>query len=794
MRISIHIKLLILAMVFFFFNCTAKEPGIKDLIKSVTMISGVQDSLYVSDLFYAKDYSLTFDENENFEVDYKKSNGYVYIKPANDFEGFSFITFSHEGEKYQILIKVRKLEEVKFSFKPEKDYKFISLFGSFNSWNRENLEMKDNNNDGVYEITVPFEPGSYEYKFYGDGEEITDPNNPDKISNGMGSYNSILKIEAKESTKLFLHLLEYTGNKLSFYVETDDFSNELNKSNVFVLNENQSLNDISIDGKTISVNISSISNKGIKSIRAALSINGVTSNIQQILFVDGKPANELSNNNWYDANIYSLMIDRFNDGDTTINNPIKFDSLEWKANYMGGDLQGIINKLNDGYFDSLNINTIWISPVYDNPNEPFREYPAPHRYYSGYHGYWPISPNKVEEKFGTMDNLKELVATAHKHDIKILLDFVSNHVHEEHPYFKDHREWFGELDLPDGTKNLRRWDEYRLTTWFEPYLPSFDFPGSEEAVKEMVDNAIWWLEETNADGFRHDAVKHVPNEFWRALTKEIKEKIEIPRGVKVYQIGETFGDYNLVSSYVNNGQLSSQFNFNLYNIAQAVFIEENNSFANLDIEIKKNFDVYGPIHFMGNIMDSHDKNRYMAYADGDLTIAQWSASEEGWNDPPNVDNPSSYDKAELYYAYMFSIPGLPVVYYGSEFGMTGASDPDNRRMMRFDDQLSLNEKNMLKNVREISKLRAENSALRYGDFYTLIADENVYAYSRSDANQRVIVILNKSENQQKVSFKLPEFYNAVYLEDLANGNKYPVERDNFSVIMDGISYKYFVID
>ena len=143
---------------------------------------------------------------------------------------------------------------------------------------------------------------------------------------------------------------------------------------------------------------------------------------------------------------------------------------------------------------------------------------------------------------------------------------------------------------------------------------------------------------------------------------------------------------------------------------------------------------------------------------------------------------------------MFSIPGLPVVYYGSEFGMTGASDPDNRRMMRFDDQLSLNEKNMLKNVREISKLRAENSALRYGDFYTLIADENVYAYSRSDANQRVIVILNKSENQQKVSFKLPEFYNAVYLEDLATGNKYPVERDNFSVIMDGISYKYFVID
>ncbi len=310
----------------------------------------------------------------------------------------------------------------------------------------------------------------------------------------------------------------------------------------------------------------------------------------------------------------------------------------------------------------------------------------------------------------------------------------------------------------------------------------------------MVDNAVWWLKETGADGFRHDAVKHVPNEFWRALTKEIKEKIEIPMNVKVYQIGETFGDYDLVSSYVNNGQLSSQFNFNLYNVAQAVFINQNDSFSSLDLEIKKNFDVYGPIHYMGNIMDSHDKNRYMAYADGDLRLEQWSAIEEGWNNPPQVDNPSSYKKGELYYAYMFSIPGLPVIYYGSEFGMTGASDPDNRRMMKFGDELSEDEKEMLKNVRSISNLRLENSALRYGDFYTLYADENIYTYIRSDVNQRIVVILNKSENQQKVDLTLPEFYNTQMLKDLFSGQTYSVERNNVSVIMDGISYKYLVLE
>ena len=70
------------------------------------------------------------------------------------------------------------------------------------------------------------------------------------------------------------------------------------------------------------------------------------------------------------------------------------------------------------------------------------------------------------------------------------------------------------------------------------------------------------------------------------------------------------------------------------------------------------------------------------------TPSEWSAIEQGWNNPPMVDNPESYKKLTLYMAFMNTIPGLPVIYYGSEFGMSGASDPDNRRMMRFDDDLT----------------------------------------------------------------------------------------------------------
>ena len=103
---------------------------------------------------------------------------------------------------------------------------------------------------------------------------------------------------------------------------------------------------------------------------------------------------------------------------------------------------------------------------------------------------------------GVADPGALLVEWAHKKEIKVLLDFVSNHVHTEHPYFKEHRDWFGQLELPDGRLNLRFWDEFRLTTWFEPYLASFDYLGSEEALEEMTDIAVWWLNETGADGYR----------------------------------------------------------------------------------------------------------------------------------------------------------------------------------------------------------------------------------------------------------------------------------------------------
>ncbi|MEW5843260.1 MAG: alpha-amylase family glycosyl hydrolase [Bacteroidota bacterium] len=772
------------------------QEKIRDIIKPVNLVAGIPDSMLISDMFYSENYNAKFIPNKNVEVTYDKPSGKIYFKPDMKFSGMTLVDFSLGKYTYSIPVISRIQQKFKFTFKPAKKYNRITLFGSFNGWDRGNLPMKEVKGTGVYEVEVPLEPGRYEYKFWGDGEEIVDPNNPDKKPNGMGDFNSLFNVPEPKLGKLFLYVggkeISSDESEFSFIYVNDKDGNKIDRSNVIALINNSEVTkkDLEILGNKIELSFPKSELKGNNLLRVAVTKNGRLTNIQYVYLVDGVSENGITGSDWHDAIIYSLMIDRFSDGDKSINKPIVHDSLFAKANYMGGDFQGIINKLNEGYFDSLNINTLWISPVNDNPDQAYQESVPPHRWYSGYHGYWPISSTRVEDQFGTMDKLKELIATAHKHHIKVLLDFVANHVHELHPFFKEHPDWFGNLKLPDGRLNLRLWDEYRLTTWFEPYLPKFNYIGSQTAIDTMTSNAVWWLETTGADGFRQDAVKHITNKFWRELERKIKKEIEIPRNKKVFQIGETFGSYALTNSYVNNGQLSAQFNFNLYDTALPAFLDKKISFKTLDAEIKKSFLVYGENNLMGNIMDSHDKNRFMAFADGDLQLSQWSATEEGWNNPPEVHNPANYDKAKLYYAYMNAIPGLPVIYYGSEFGMTGASDPDNRRMMRFGNQLSPYERKMLTDVREIVKIRKENSALRHGDFLTLDADTNIYAFIRSDMNERVLVVLNKNENNESVELILPGVYKIKSAVDLMSSEKLKVESGKLKVNVKGVGYRF----
>ncbi|RKY93417.1 MAG: hypothetical protein DRQ01_04795 [Ignavibacteriae bacterium] len=772
-----------------------QKESISDLIYPINLKEGTTTKVVLSDLFYAKNYDVKFLPNNNFKVAVDEKEQTVEITPKDNFSGLDLISFILYGETFELPVKLTLKNKYLFKYKPEGNPEVVNLFGQFNGWNRQNLVMEDLDGDGEYEITIPLDPGRYEYKYFVDGEELVDPANPVIVPNGMGGFNSVIIIEKTDADNNYLHLLNYEERNdtfsYQFYYEsmTEDL---ITLDEIVALIDNSKIKpeNIKLDGNHINLIFNSDELKGNKTIRVAVSKDGKATNFQSVRLEDGKPLGEQPFNNWGDAIIYSIMIDRFCDGDSTNNNPVVHSKLSFQANYQGGDLQGIIDKLEDGYFYSLGVNTFWISPVVDNTNEAYEEYPPPHRYFTGYHGYWPISATKVEEHFGDMKLLKEFVDTAHKHGMKVLLDYVSNHVHEEHPFRKENREWFGVLELPDGRKNLRLFDEQRLTTWFEPYMPSFDYGSSKEALDKMTDNAVWWLKETGADGFRHDAVKHVPNKFWRTLTKKINEQI---KDKVVYQVGETFGSIDLISSYVSNGQLNSQFNFNLFDVALPVFLYSENSFELLDLQMQKTFSVYGVNHLMANIMDSHDKIRYMAYADGDIELNSNDAKELGWTNPPKVDRESSYKKLQLHLAYILSIPGVPVIYYGDEIGMTGAADPDNRRMMRFDDEINSSEAESLKEVSRLINLRNDHSALRQGDFYTLMANESIYAYIRSNFKERVLIVLNKRDDKQTIELNFPSVYKLQNIVDLSNGESFEITNDQLSIDIPAIGWKMFVL-
>jgi glycosidase len=765
-------------------GCQVPPPqvsAIRDLIQPVQLVAGKPDTLLLSDLFYAEDYNVQFTPNPLVEFSVDTVGRKLVLIPSDRAEGLTLLMFRHGNGAYQLPLFIKRLQKVAFRYAPKGAETSVFLMGSFNSWNRTNLPMTFVN--GAFECTLSLDAGRYEYKFVANGTEVIDEKNPVKQPNGFGGYNSIIDVQSPNAKRTHLHPIETRVRndmtELHFIYEGD--STKLLTSEIIALQSNQSVppQQLQIIEHRLIVKLKQRDLVGEKVVRVAVSKGSNVTPIQTVYLLNGRPKGSetiapfaskspVKAWQWRDAVMYSILIDRFANGDSTNDRPVTHDSLFAPANWNGGDFAGILQKLDEGYFDSLGVNVLWLSPVNRSTDSAFREYPPPHRYYTGYHGYWTTHHEEIESRFGSMADLKRLVAKAHSRGMKVILDFVANHTHIEHPFFQQHPDWFGTLNLPDGRKNLRLWDEYRLTTWFEPYLPSFDY-SKPEPLKAMTDNAIWWLKQTGIDGFRHDAVKHIPNEFWRELTRKIKSGIEVPQKRRIYQIGETFGSYDLIKSYVSNGQLDAQFNFNLYDVAVYTFASPEGSFTTLATELERTHRTYSTSHLMGNIMDSHDKVRFPALAEADIRFDENSA-ERAWKNPPKIDDEKTYQKVKLYQAYLHTIPGVPVVYYGDELAMTGASDPDNRRMMRFGNSVSDAEKSVFAEVRRLIQLRNTHSALRYGDFQTLFASKDVLAYLRSDLNERILIVLNKSDSPQNVSVKFPSFYYAKKVTDLQTSN------------------------
>ena len=584
------------------------------------------------------------------------------------------------------------------------------------------------------------------------------------------------------------------GSYMSTMWETEGrigvFANKSVKGAVAVW-QNNVIEDVLVDGALISVAIPAEAkhfDRSVVRIFAASEtgrFNDVLVPLQRGVVVTN--ADDIRRTDHQSQILYSLMIDRFNNGNTAndwkINSPEVLD----KVDYQGGDLAGITAKINDGFFQDLGITTIWISPITQNPYDAWGQNVNPDTKFSGYHGYWPIYSTVVDKRFGTEDELREMLSTAHGSNMNVILDYVANHLHINSPVLQEHPDWTTNLILPDGRENIALWDEQRLTTWFDKHIPTLDLE-REEVCEPMTDSALHWVKNFEFDGYRHDACKHIPLNYWRMLTHKMKSAMPERN---MWQIGETYGSVELIGSYVKSGMIDSQFDFNLYHNSRDVIVDDGRSMRLIAATVEESEAAYGSHHTMGNITGNHDKPRFISLAGGDMPLWGIDDKAEGWHREVVVgDMDKGHAGLQLLKAIITTVPGVPCIYQGDEYGVPGANDPDNRDMMTFEGYNDYQMKEYAQ-TQALLKYRRSSMPLMYGDFRTLYVDDEAWVFLRHYMGEWAVVAMNVRGTEKRIEVVMPEI---VECEDVKvaiateGANVEMIERGSMVVTLPAYGY------
>jgi glycosidase len=448
---------------------------------------------------------------------------------------------------------------------------------------------------------------------------------------------------------------------------------------------------------------------------------------------------------WRDSIIYFIFVDRFYNGDLSNDGPI---GVEFMADWQGGDWAGIMHKIDEGYFNDLGVNTLWLTVPMDNTNDSGLGTDG--YLYSAYHGYWPADLDATEEHFGTMAELQDLVALAHAHDLKVIIDYAMNHVHISAPIYQQNPDWFWPNDNGQGGDCVCGggcgWDGAEgRRCWFTPYLPDFNFTNAA-AREYSVNNALQWVFDTGADGFRLDAVKHIEDEWLLDVRARVSAEVEAVTGEHFYMVGETFtGDRDLIAYYVKPSMLDGQFDFPLrMEIANKLLMRYGNM-SDLAAFMDSNDNYYGA-GIMSTFIGNHDIPRVIHLAE-DVPVwnSEWTdGKDQAWGNIPLPGNIAPFERMALGFTVILTIPGAPLIYYGDEVGMPGAGDPDNRRFMQWDGY-SAGQELLLDHVITLNAIRAEHAPLRRGNRTTLSADADTFVYQMSSGGERVVVALNRAD-------------------------------------------------
>ncbi len=413
--------------------------------------------------------------------------------------------------------------------------------------------------------------------------------------------------------------------------------------------------------------------------------------------VFGFYVDEHSTPNWLkESVIYQVFVDRF------APDPYKeFLNPEDRSGIYGGTINGLISKLD--YLSELGVTCLWLTPIFPS---------------SSHHGYDPKAHNTIEPRLGSEDDWDELVSQCQKRNLRIILDYVANHISHEHPAFLEAQ---GEQDSPT-------YDWFHFREWPDSYDCFFDVPEQPEVdsdhpqVREyLINSACQWLKR-GCSGFRLDYAHGVTHAFWSDFRH--KTRLVDPESIT---IGEVTSSPDLVRSYA--GRMDGCLDFKLLELLRGFFVFNTLSVSQFAKALDQHFTYFANRLLLSSFLDNHDMNRFLWVVNGDRRRLKLAA------------------------LCQFTLPCPPVIYYGTEVGLSqlvalGRLEESRLPMRWGNDQDQV----LLNFYQELIALRKKYQIFWQTRQSILLDDKRgLYIYQ---CGQLYVILNNSSEDQPIV---LPEF-------------------------------------
>ena len=451
----------------------------------------------------------------------------------------------------------------------------------------------------------------------------------------------------------------------------------------------------------------------------------------------------------YGSVMYQVFPERFANGRSEINpeNTIEWGSVPTRLDFQGGDLYGVIDKLD--HIESLGVNILYLNPIFLSGST--------HKYDSWDHF-------KVDPTLGGDDGLRDLISNCHDRNIKVILDCSLNHVHPRHFAFQDivkngenseYKNWFTIFDYPvrlihrphlyantykvgwDGNEEEykryleKTFEETKVPVevrdddgpivepsykawWGVPDMPKVNFE-SKEARQWALDVTKHWIENFDIDGWRMDVAKELDFSFWKEF-RDIAHKAN----KDTLLISEIFGD---TSQWLQGDRFDGTMNYSFREAMTDYFATKrinNKEFADSLANLYSMYS-FEALSSCQNLLSSHDVKRF---------LNRCGNEEDGI-------------LGAIFLQATF--PGIAGIYYGDEIGLGGADDPFNREPFPWHNEESWNS-TILDYTKKLMNIKKSSSIFKYGRFELLDDNEQFVAFRRILKDESMLCIINRSKS------------------------------------------------